>query len=167
MLSAMKAVVLLTAPLLTALLLTASCAKAPDAGSTEATMKKLTPILTVESIEPCLAFWRDSLGFRVAQQVPEGDGPLAFVILQHGVLEVMLQTRASVEQDDVRLAAAFHNATSCLYLDVEDLALVEAAVDPAAVVIPRRKTFYGAEEVFVRTPGGHIVGFAQFAGPAE
>lgn len=63
------------------------------------------------------------------------------------------------------LAAAFSNATSCPYLGVEDLASVEAAVDPTAVIIPRRETFYGAEEVVVRTPGGHVVGFAQFVDP--
>lgn len=35
------------------------------------------------------------------------------------------------------------------------------------VVVPRRSTFYGAEEVFVREPGGNVVGFAEFGAPAE
>jgi hypothetical protein len=30
------------------------------------------------------------------------------------------------------------------------------------LLVPRRKTFYGAEEIFVREPGGNVVGFAQF-----
>jgi hypothetical protein len=30
------------------------------------------------------------------------------------------------------------------------------------VVVPRRVAPYGAHEVFVREPGGHIVGFAAF-----
>jgi hypothetical protein len=32
----------------------------------------------------------------------------------------------------------------------------------ADIVVPRRSTFYGADEVFAREPGGHIVGFAEF-----
>jgi len=34
-------------------------------------------------------------------------------------------------------------------------------------VVPRRTTFYGADEIFVRAPGGHTVGFAAFAAPIE
>lgn len=34
-----------------------------------------------------------------------------------------------------------------------------AGVDP---VVPRRKTFYGADEVFVREPAGNVIGFAAF-----
>jgi len=29
-------------------------------------------------------------------------------------------------------------------------------------VIPRRTTFYGADELIVREPGGNVVTFAQF-----
>ena len=43
-------------------------------------VKKLTPILTVESIEPCLPFWMDALGFTKTVEVPHGDA-LGFVIL--------------------------------------------------------------------------------------
>src|SRR6266852_3502350 len=32
----------------------------------------------------------------------------------------------------------------------------------APVVVPKRTTFYGATEIFVREPGGNLVGFAQF-----
>ena len=30
------------------------------------------------------------------------------------------------------------------------------------LLVPRRRTFYGADEIFVREPGGNVVGFAQF-----
>ena len=52
-----------------------------------------------------------------------------------------------------------------LYLQVSDLNAVIAAIDPATIVVPRRKTFYGADEFFVRAEGGHIVGFAAFDEP--
>ena len=37
------------------------------------TMKKATPLITVEEIEPCLAFWTEGLGFEVTASVPQGD----------------------------------------------------------------------------------------------
>src|SRR4029453_8853944 len=44
-----------------------------------ATMKKLTPVLFVGEIEPCLEFWT-RLGFERTAEVPEGDR-LGFVLL--------------------------------------------------------------------------------------
>lgn len=46
-------------------------------------VKKLTPVLFVERIEPVIAFWTQHLGFIKTVEVPEGDR-LAFVILQQG-----------------------------------------------------------------------------------
>jgi hypothetical protein len=44
---------------------------------------------------------------------------------------------------------------------VEDLeALLEALGDDVEVLVPRRQTFYGMDEVFVRPPCGTVVGFA-------
>ena len=129
----------------------------------KAPMKKLTPILLLEEIEPSLPFWRDRLEFEVTVQVPEGD-QLAFVILRHGSIEVMLQSLASVEKDDSRLAAALRSHASCLYLEVDDLAVIEGKLEGVEILMPRRSTFYGADEVTVRTPGGHVVVFAQMSG---
>ncbi len=39
---------------------------------------------------------------------------------------------------------------------------VAAALGDTEYVVPRRKTFYGADEIGVREPGGNIVIFAQF-----
>ncbi len=67
------------------------------AGAEEATMtmKKLTPVLMVEEIEPCLPFWVERLGFQKVTEVPEGD-KLGFVILAKGNVQVMYQSRASL-----------------------------------------------------------------------
>ena len=48
-----------------------------------------------------------------------------------------------------------------LYLDVDDIDAVERAMRGVEVVVPRRTTFYGAEEIFVRAPCGTVVGFAR------
>ena len=62
------------------------------------TLKKITPVVVVDAIEPCLGFWVDRLGFTRTVEVPHGDA-LGFVILNHGSTELMLQSRASVEAD--------------------------------------------------------------------
>jgi catechol 2,3-dioxygenase-like lactoylglutathione lyase family enzyme len=125
------------------------------------TVKSLTPILYVEEIEPCLSFWTDRLGFTKAVEVPEGDR-LGFVILQKDAVQVMYQTRASVTNDVPALADTPMRG-AILFIEVDDIEAIQGALDGAGIVVPRRKTFYGADELFVREPAGNLVGFAQFA----
>ena len=127
------------------------------------TVKSITPILYVEEIEPCLPFWTERLGFEKTAEVPEGDR-LGFVILQKDGAQVMYQTRASVTNDVPHLAATPMQGT-LLFIVVDDIDAIERAVAGAEVAVPRRKTFYGADELFVREPAGNVVGFAQFAEP--
>jgi hypothetical protein len=129
----------------------------------EANMKlsKLTPILYVEEIEPALPFWTERLGFAVITQVPHGDR-VGFVILERDRLEVMMQSRASVEADTPDVAMTPRGA-SILFIEVDAIGPLLDAVADVPVVVPRRTTFYGADEIFVREPGGNIVGFAAFA----
>ena len=61
-------------------------------------MKKLAPVFVVERIEPCLDFWVNRLGFAKTVEVPHGDC-LGFVILAEGNVEIMYQSRDSVEDD--------------------------------------------------------------------
>ena len=122
-------------------------------------MKKLTPILAMEAIEPTLPFWVDALGFEKTVEVPHGEA-LGFVILVKDGYEVMLQTIASIHADVP--ATAPPPGGSVLFLEIEDLSAIENAVAEYELLVPRRKTFYGAEEIFVREPGGNVVGFAQF-----
>ena len=124
-------------------------------------MQKLTPVLYVEEIEPALPFWVDRLGFEKTAEVPQGDR-LGVVILQKGGVEVMYQTRASVEHDVPALAGTPMGG-SLLFIQVEDLDAVARALEGVEPVVPRRKTFYGADELIVREPAGNVVTFAQFA----
>lgn len=121
------------------------------------TLGKITPVLMVEAIEPCLAFW-ERLGFVRMAEVPEGDR-LGFVILEKDGLEVMYQTRESVQHDLPGLASVPMGGTF-LFMEVSDLDAVITALGSAPVLFPRRKTFYGMEEVGVREPGGHTITFA-------
>lgn len=123
-------------------------------------MKKLTPILYVEEIEPVLRFWVDRLGFAQAVEVPEGNR-LGFVILEKNGVEIMYQTRQSVEADIPDLANSPMGG-SFLFIEVENLDAIEQSLEGIPLVMPRRRTFYGADEIIVREPAGNAVTFAQF-----
>ncbi len=130
--------------------------------TTTATIKRSTPVLFVDRIEPALAFWRDALGFQIQVEVPHG-AHLGFVILTRGDVEVMYQTHASAADDMPHLGAATRAGQTFLFVEVDDLAAVEQALAKFDIVMPRRDTFYGARETGYREPGGHFVTFAQFA----
>lgn len=121
-------------------------------------LKKLSPVLVVDAIEPCLPFWVERLGFAKTTEVPEGN-QLGFVILRKDDVEVMYQSRESVRKDIPALAGTPPGAT--LYIEVADIAAVEKAMKGVEFVVPRRQTFYGADEIGVREPGGNAVIFAQ------
>lgn len=120
------------------------------------TVRTLTPILVVDAIEPCLDFWA-RLGFAVTVSVPNVQ-PFNFAILARDGLEVMLQTRVSVTEDTPGVEAGV--GASVLYLGVGTIDAVLAVLGDAPVVVERRKTFYGADEIFVRDPAGNVIGFS-------
>ena len=126
-------------------------------------LKQLTPVLIVESVEPCLKFWVDRLGFAITNQVPGPDGKLVFASVQLGPVEVMYQTRASVVDEQPGAAKDLMGHSVALFITVEDLDTVARSLDGAPVVKPRHKTFYGSTEIYVREPGGNTVGFAEFS----
>lgn len=124
-------------------------------------LKGLTPVLVVGAIEPVLSFWVDRLGFKKTTEVPH-EGRLGFVMLERDEVEVMYQTTASVAADVAPLAGTPQRG-SYLYIQVDDLDAVAKALQGVAPVVPRRKTFYGADELIVREPAGNIVTFSQVA----
>lgn len=121
-------------------------------------MKRLTPILNVDRIEPCLPFWT-GLGLTLTVSVPHGDA-LGFAMLQNDDVELMYQTRDSVRDDLAHVDEATLNGISTLYVEVGSLDDVLPALAHAPVVVERRRTFYGMDEIFVRAPCGTLVGFA-------
>src|SRR6202795_1816375 len=105
-------------------------------------VKRITPVLLVKEIEPILPFWVDRLGFTKTIEVPDGN-KLGFVALQKGPTEVMYQTYASVERDAPRaMAAAARKGPTYLYLEVDNLDAVLAAMKDVNRDMPERIAFY-------------------------
>ncbi len=123
--------------------------------------KQLTPVMVVDAVEPCLDFWIERLGFVKQHEVPGPDGKLMFASAQRDGIEVMYQTRASVIEDHPGSAQELEGHSIVLFLTVDNLDEVEGAMAGAPVVKPRHQTFYGSTELYVREPGGNMVGFAQ------
>src|SRR4051812_18559548 len=120
-------------------------------------MNAIVSNLIVASIDDCLPFYVERLGFAKTVEVPH-DGKLGFVILKRGELELMLQSRASVAADVAGLAPDGFRAA--LYIEVDKLAPIRKALNDWPRVIPERTTFYGAREIIVRDPAGNVVTFA-------
>jgi catechol 2,3-dioxygenase-like lactoylglutathione lyase family enzyme len=120
-------------------------------------MKSIVANLIVESIEDCLPFYVDRLGFARTVEVPHED-KLGFVILKRDDHELMLQSRASVASDIAGIAGDPFRAA--LYIEVGQLAPFRKALNGWPRVVPERTTFYGAREVIVRDPAGNVLVFS-------
>jgi uncharacterized glyoxalase superfamily protein PhnB len=124
-------------------------------------VSRITPVLLASEIEPQLDFWIRRLGFAKTIEVPHGDR-LGFVAFQKGDVEVMYQTYASVEQDaPPAMAAEARKGPTYLYIQVDNLDAVLAALKDAPKVMPERTAFYGMREFAVQDPSGHFLTFAQ------
>jgi uncharacterized glyoxalase superfamily protein PhnB len=125
-----------------------------------AEVKKVTPILFAEELEPCINYWTDRLGFQKTVEVPEGDRA-GFAILEKNGLELMYQSFASAEKDNAATGAAVRKGPSFLYIEVADLDTAMEATKGAEIVMPLRTTFYQAREFGIKDPAGHYLIFAQ------
>ena len=74
-------------------------------------------------------------------------------------VELMYQTRDAMKAD----LPAFADAPSVglYFLEVDDLDAVIALLGETPLAVPRRKTFYGTDEIAVRDPVGNAFVFAQ------
>ncbi len=124
----------------------------------ETLMKSLTPVISVDRIEPCLGFW-EALGFERTMDVP-GDNGLSFAAVSQGGVEVMYQTYASLAE--VPAVAELKFGPTNFFIRLSDLNAIKPTIEAGDVVVPERKTFYGAREIVVRAPCGTIVTFAEF-----
>lgn len=135
------------------------------AAMTAFALRALAPVLIVDAVEPCTAFWTERFDFTLENQVPGADGTLVFASVKKDGVEVMYQTRASVLAEDPSQASDLTGHSAALFITVPtmaDLDEIETRAVGAPVVKPRHDTFYGSTELYVREPGGTVVGFAAF-----
>ena len=127
-------------------------------------VKRITPVLFVPEVEPCVKFWVDRMGFHKTVEVPDGD-KLAFAMLQKGSVELMYQSYASADKDVAAISQVVRKGPTFLYVEVDSLDAAIAAAKGSEVVMPVRTTFYGSREIGIKDPAGHFVTFAEFGTP--
>ena len=121
-------------------------------------IQKLSPILVVNEIEPCIEFWQQ-IGFEKTIEILEG-AKLGFLALEKDGVEIMYQSLKSIKKD---LPAVEKEglSKSFFYIKINGIDAIQKKFSLKSIVVPLRKTFYGALEVFVREPGGNIIGFSE------
>lgn len=144
---------------------TAAGAPPPAAGvvtRSPAAVERVTPVLAVESIDAVVPFW-EALGFQAINPA-HIDGRLVYMAFAKDGLEIHYQTAGLIERSIAGGGGQLAGSTSFVYIAVDDLDAVIERLGATEVVVPRRRTEWGADEIYVREPGGHIVAFASFGG---
>ncbi len=121
--------------------------------------QSLSPVIYVETIEPCIPFWTERLGFSLVAEVPH-EGSLGFAMLERDGVTVMYQSFASAEDDVPGLVEAGLPPTTGLFFVVTDFDALLESLDGAEIVLEERQTAYAAREIAVRAPCGSVVAFA-------
>lgn len=128
-------------------------------------INKSTPILHVKTVEPGLRFWTERFGFNKTIEVPEGDH-IGFAALDNGTVELMYQTYEGMK-DAGPLADVAAQGPTFIFMEVADINAIKNALEQTEIVQDVHETFYGAQEIVAREPGGHYVIFSQLPARAN
>jgi len=119
----------------------------------------ITPVLFVDRVEPTRDFFLEA-GFSVMFDVPEGDH-LGFVGLIKDGAQVMVETRGNANEHEPFRSLTKESRRAVVFIEVDDLDAVIAALKGAKVAAERHTTFYKADELTYEEPGGNLVTFAK------
>ena len=120
-----------------------------------------TPVLFVKSVETSRD-WFMKVGFTVMFDVPGPDPRhLGFAGLQNNGVQVMLETRGNANEAPLVQERTLESRNAVVFIEVDDLDAVIAALAGTKILAERHKTFYGADEITYEEPGGHLVTFAR------
>jgi uncharacterized glyoxalase superfamily protein PhnB len=131
-----------------------------EPSSPMATVQRVTPILAVEAIEPVVPFW-EALGFTTSNP-NYTDGKLVFLEFNKDGFQVHYQTLERIERNTPAAAEALRGSAALVYVTVDDLDGIVERLGGTAIVVPRQRTAWGSDEIYVREPAGHIIGFSAF-----
>lgn len=123
--------------------------------------KKLTPNIMVEDIDRTIAFYKETLGFELLATAPE-QGPFDWAMLRRDEVDVMFQTRASLEGELPVLKQKEIGGALTLYIAVENIKELYACLQGNVTVLQdMHTTFYGAQEFAIQDCNGFVLTFAE------
>ena len=124
-------------------------------------IKRATPVLFVERVEPTRDFLK-RVGFEVLAEVPVANA-IGFSMLEKDGVQMMVETRGNENEPAAIQAITRESRRAAVFVEVDDLDAVIAALSAAKVIVERHTTFYKSDELTYEEPGGHLVTFAKFA----
>jgi uncharacterized glyoxalase superfamily protein PhnB len=124
--------------------------------------QKLTPNLVVRDVAAAMEFYRSVLGFQTAITVPE-QPPYVFGSVTAGTVEIFFNDQKAVAADYPALGAKPIGGSLTLFLEVEGIEEVLAAVQKsgARITMPLKEQFYGMREFAFEDPEGWVVTIAE------
>jgi len=124
-------------------------------------LKKLTPNLIVADVSRSIAFYRDVLGFKLAQTVPDSE-PFVFAIVTSQSVEIFLNAPGPAQEEYPAFKNRPIGGTLTLFMEVENVrASYEELKDRVQVVMPLETKWYGVTEFAFLDPDGYVITFAQ------
>jgi catechol 2,3-dioxygenase-like lactoylglutathione lyase family enzyme len=125
------------------------------------TFTSITPNLLVRDVAKSTAFYRDVLGFEMAETVPDQE-PFVFVWMKRNGVSVFLNDINAAAHDYPAAASLPPGGTAALFFVISGVDAYHDAVAPkASVVMPLKTQFYGMREFAITDPDGHIITFAE------
>lgn len=126
-------------------------------------MRNLTPDLMVINVNKTVEFYRDILGFEVARTAPE-TGTFQWALIKNGDIEIMLQSRESLEKELPLFTGMKIGGSFMLYIDVTDIKMLyEKVKGKMTIAKDLHETFYGTREFAIKDINGYVLVFAQRA----
>lgn len=133
--------------------------------------RKLTCNMMVDDVNQTVRFYRDVFEFAFVIGVPENSQtivtepdparPLAFAVMQHGDVQVMFQSRASLTAALPIPADRPVGGSIVLYIEITDAKqLYEKLRGKVSVLSDLHDTFYGKREFYIKDCNAYILGFA-------
>jgi uncharacterized glyoxalase superfamily protein PhnB len=119
-----------------------------------ATIQDLIPLLFVEDMDGSLAFYRDQLGFDVAEKW-EPEGKIAWCRLVRGGATLMLQEAC---EEDGPAAGRGRGVGFFFHCDDADTVHIELCAK-GLLLDPPTTAFYGMKQLFFKDPDGYELCF--------
>ena len=124
--------------------------------------QKLTPNLVVRDVAASMQFYRSVLGFQPAITVPD-QAPYVFGSVTAGGVEIFFNDQKAVAEDYPELGAKPIGGSLTLFIEVEGIEEVLAAVQKngSRITMPLKQQFYGIREFAFEDPEGWVVTIAE------
>jgi uncharacterized glyoxalase superfamily protein PhnB len=124
--------------------------------------QKLTPNLVVKDVAAAVEFYRSVLGFQTAFTVPD-NAPYVFASVTNGAVEIFFNDQKAVREDYPSLGADPIGGTLTLFIEVDGIEAVLAAVQKAGakITMPLKTQFYGMREFAFEDPEGWVITIAE------